>query len=148
MNRTTVFRAIVVAEWVFAVASTSVDNLTRSSLPPALLNYATAQQDVLPLGGHPVGLVFFVLLVATLFVASIGLYRFRAWAIKPYVAASLAGLALGALRAPFVAQGFSDALINLCTMSSGAIVTWILVAPSTLPFTRRDAQRGQEADIE
>ena len=133
---TRLYRGALIAEWVLALGAAAVAIATEPLLPPELRDYLDRQASE-PLTGRDLiemaaGVVFLSLAAA----ATVGLFRFRRWGRRLFVALTLLGFVPIVAMGPTVETGAATAMAETATLLSGIILALVYGSPIRDRFDR------------
>jgi hypothetical protein len=123
MEPTTMLRICLVLEWVFAVAALIASLALRHLLPEPLRAWYAAEYERDLSSMEMTILSFFIPLIISQLVATVGLFFLRRWAAWLYLCTGAIGILYVALTGPSVIHPTSSALETLATIMNGMVIS-------------------------
>jgi hypothetical protein len=135
----TVFRVLLLASFLAALATTRVDHVFPTLVAPEF----RALRDGPPLASDfsrsPLFLGLGLLGLGSGFVSSVGLFFFKSWARPLSIFAVIVGLPVYVLSGQFVTSGWAEAFEQLSLQFGGAVIAMAYWSPLSERFYRAAA---------
>jgi hypothetical protein len=128
------FRKLIILQWLLTFAYFIVYFATLDYLPPQLLAYLSEVQNAEPTTRDWFVVTTAFLLFLFSIIASVGLFRFKAWAKKLFLLIHVATLIIAPFSGVCIQSEWASAVAYLICLVEGGILFLVFLSPVSRMF--------------